>query len=359
MRDYIDQILRARPLSRDPTRARHLSGEAELGVSREGRPIMGYRVGRGRVRVSLLAGCHADEPVGPRLLRHLVPLLASLPPEHDLLDGIQWWIVPHANPDGELRNRSWQEGLERALDLPAYLRGALRELPGDDMEFGFPRGSGDDGARPENQAILRWWRSGDEPFHLHVSLHGMAFAAGPWFLLEPAWIDRTAGLRRSLSRLVGAMGYELHDVERRGEKGFVRVEKGFATRPDSQAMRRHFLERDDPETASRFRPSSMEAVRALGGDPLTLVPELPLFLTPGVGRELGPPDPVAEAWRERIAGWRARLAHEEMAEATAREVRAEAERAGLRPMPLRDQLALQWAFIVAGVERVRDGRERS
>ena len=52
-------------------------------------------------------------------------------------------------------------------------------------------------------------------------------------------------------------------------------------------MSEYFMAAGDPVTASLFRPSSMETVRSLGGDPLTLVSEMPLFITPGVGEVLG------------------------------------------------------------------------
>ena len=67
---------------------------------------------------------------------------------------------------------------------------------------------------------------------------------------------------------------------------------------------------NDPATAALFRPSSMEHVRALGGDPLTLVSEMPLFITPGVGDEIGPPDPKALEWKKKIDAWRTQLATE-------------------------------------------------
>ncbi len=339
-----------------------------IGTSREGRTVRALRRGRGPLRVSLLAGCHADEPVGPRLLRHLCGWLDALAPDDPVLAAAEWWVVPHANPDGEARNRPWQPAPAEAYDLGEYLAHAVRELPGDDVEFGFPRGPADGGARPENRAVHRWWRTAGGPFHLHASLHGMAFGAGPWFLIEPAWRDRSAWLRERCRARTRALGYRLHDVERLGEKGFLRLEAGFCTRPDSRAMRAHFLALGDPETAGRFRPSSMEAVRALGGDPLTLVSEMPLFLTPGVGERLGPPDPAAEAWRERFEAWRAWLVTKDEAgdlegatgaemEAKAAAVRAEAEAAGLRQMPVRDQMDLQWTLVVAGLEQV--ARHRS
>ncbi|MDX1390468.1 MAG: hypothetical protein R3344_14865, partial [Acidobacteriota bacterium] len=195
----------------------------------------------------------------------------------------------------------------------------------------------------------------------------------PWFLIEPAWIHRTAPLRTYLAERVRERGYRLHDVERYGEKGFVRIERGFATRPDSVAMREHFLALGDPETAARFRPNSMEHMRSLGGDPLTLVSEMPLFLLPGVGERIGPPDPALEVWRERIAGWQRRSTLEAPGgeptggdgepigrggEATrardeAATVRDEATGAGLSAMPVTDQMRLQWALIAAAITTVR------
>lgn len=268
-------------------------------------------------------------------------------------------MVPHINPDGARRNLSWQRHDSELYDLSAYLAGVVRELPGDDIEFGFPSETEDPEARPENRAVLRWWKSAEGPFAVHASLHGMGFGAGPWFLIEPAWSGRCAALMESCAAASTGLGYALHDVERGGEKGFFRIARGFCTRPDSRYMRAHFLGLGDQTTAGRFRPSSMEAIRALGGDPLTLVSEMPLFITPGVGEDLGPPDPVAAAWRERVERWRERLRSpgapggEGDPDDTERQaVQAEAAEMGLRPMPVSDQMTLQWSFICAGLEQV-------
>ena len=345
----------------------------EIGRSRRGRPIFAYRIGRGPLCVSLIGGCHADEPVGPRFLLRLVRFLAG-PAGAELRRAATWSVIPHVNPDGEEANAAWQTTGAARYDLASYLRHRVRELPGDDIEFGFPHGADDEGARPENRAAWQFWH-GATPFDLHVSMHGMSAAAGPYFLVERSWWPRCGEMADALTREVEGAGYTLHDVERHGEKGFHRLGRGFCSRPDSRAMRRHFLDLEDPETAARFRPSSMEAVRSLGGDTLTLVTEMPLFITPGVGAELGPPDPVLMRWRERIAGWEARIreagrrgdgsaplggpgeaavteagavARKEAARVEA-EVRSEAERAGLVAMPVRDQMRFQWAFIRAGL----------
>jgi hypothetical protein len=80
-----------------------------IGRSREGRDVLACRLGRGDLHVSLIGGCHADEPVGPALLRRLAAYLTALPPDAPPLAAESWWIVPHVNPDGEVRNASWSE----------------------------------------------------------------------------------------------------------------------------------------------------------------------------------------------------------------------------------------------------------
>jgi hypothetical protein len=342
-----------------------------LGHSRQNRPIHGYRFGSGPLRISLLAGSHADEPVGPELLRRLVTYLDGLPITAQPLTAASWYIVPHVNPDGEAANRPWSGELvpvtdhrgepDQGYDLAAYLEGVSREPPGDDMEWGYPEVTGDgdmedaDELRPENLAVTRFLLAAGAPFHLHASLHSMAFAQGPWFLLEPDWVERTADLQEKLAERVEAMGYGLHDVDRQGEKGFRRIAAGFSTRPDSRAMAAYFIGRGEAETAALFQPSSMELVRSLGGDPLTLVSEMPLFLVPPPGgdRESANPDvPPSPAGgteaRNRFLAWAQRRLRQQSPES----FRREAETHGIRPMPLSDQMRLQLAFLNAGLAAV-------
>lgn len=320
----------------------------EIGRSREGRPIRGFRFGLGERVVSCVGGCHADEPVGPEMLRRLVAYLAGPAPVRPLLERFTWLLIPHLNPDGAERNRSWSEArlplidsrgqADEGLRPERYVDGAVRELPGDDIEFGFPRSAEDEGARPENRAAAAFLASAG-PLALHISFHGMGFAHGPWFLLEPLWVERTRELRSALSEQTASLGYQLLDWDRGGEKGFWRIDRGFATRPDSRAMRDYFLARDDPRTAARFRPSSMEHARSLGGDPLTAVSEMPLFLLPEEGPLADPGFPRLE----RLA--RIRAAAEEHGERAA-------EHLGIRVMPLRDQMRLQLALLDEGLRAV-------
>lgn len=312
------------------------SGE-EIGRSREGRPIHGFRFGRGELVVSCIGGCHADEPVGPEMLDRLAAYLATLEPDHPLLGRFRWLLVPHLNPDGREHNRPWQDDRLSAGDgdagfrLERYVVETVREPPGDDVEFGFPRGPEDHEARPENRAAAAFLASAG-PLALHLSFHGMGFGHGPWFLLEPLWVERTRRLREDLSERTRRLGYPLHEVDRGGEKGFWRIARGFTTRPDSRAMRDYFLSRDDPETAARFRPSSMELARSLGGDPLTAVSEMPLFLLPDDGPLADPALP--------------RLDRLDRIRAAVREHGGRAaEHLGIRPMPIRHQMHLQLALL--------------
>ncbi|MCP5045572.1 MAG: peptidase, partial [bacterium] len=280
--DYSDNILNS-PLK--------IPGKV-IGYSRENRPIHAAVLGHGKIRISLIGGCHADEPVGPLLLRKLCAFLGSLDRDHKLLQNYRWWIVPHANPDGESVNREWYNDEDKIFDLVNYLGYVVRELPGEDIEFSFPYGPGRPGQRPENNAIFNFWLSANTTFHLHASLHGMMVAAGPWFLMEREWIPKSDILQELCREEVAKMNYTLHDVDRKGEKGFFRISKGFCTRPDSRSMRAFFRAQNNPEMVEKFFPSSMEAIWNIGGDPLTIVSEMPLFILPDLPEVMEWPNPI-------------------------------------------------------------------
>ncbi|MEO1368854.1 MAG: M14 family zinc carboxypeptidase [Acidobacteriota bacterium] len=332
-------------------------GRIALGRSRRGRPVLGYALGDGPRRVSLIGGCHADEPVGPAMLDRFVAWLQTRGAGHPALAAWSWCVVPHANPDGEVDNAPWTDALGPAeawtredppvaVDLVPYLEGVVREKPGDDLEFGFPRGPGDLDARPEARAIADFLRP-RAPFALHASFHGMAFAAGPWFLIEAAWIDRTAAMRDALRRAVSERGYAVHDIDRRGDKGFTRIDRGFTTRPDSRAMAAHFRALGDDDMAARFRPSSMETVRSMGGDPFTFVSEMPLFLLPA---DAFPAD-------RPVHGAKTTALRRAVLDGPAAIRRAAAE-IGVRPMPIRDQMEFQLLLLDAALDAVAEAVER-
>lgn len=239
-----------------------------IGRSREDREMYAIRFGHGPRKVSIIAGSHADEPIGPMTAQILSRFIRRSFPE--FLEQYRFHVVPQMNPDGADRNFGW---FSDPLDLAAYLDTVLRELPGDDIEFGFGTGPR---VRPECQGVQQFLKV-NGPFDAHFSLHGMGFAEGAWCLVCKEWVDRAGEYMDGFARLCANMNFPLHDIDRHGEKGFTRIREGFCTTPTCAAMKEHFEAAGDSEMAGRFMPSSMDWVQSLGGDPLCIVSELPLF----------------------------------------------------------------------------------
>jgi len=312
--------------------------------------MYGYTIGKGKIRISLIAGCHADEPVGPLFLRKLVRFLDTLSDAHPLLTRYTWLIIPHCNPDGEEKNKSWYSEKDTHANLADYLTNAQREVPGEDIEFGFPIKGMHDALRVENQVIYDFWQKHHFNLQLHASLHGMSKSYGPWFLLDRNWVPKSDPLQTACIDRCHQLGYTtLHDVDRKGEKGFTRIAKGFCTRPDSSAMRKHFLALDDFKMASLFRPSSMESVRSFSGNTLTLVSEMPLFILPQTNTSLQWPNPELLEWNHTFLNWKLQGLEKKDHK---KNILEQAKKLGVKPMPFEDQMKLQWQLIVAGIQLV-------
>jgi len=246
----------------------------QIGHSEAGEPIDAFIIGNGERKISLISGSHSDEPVGAEALRTLMTQLLKNPQHYnELLRQFQFLIIPQINPDGERINYKWAE---KWPDIAEYLQHAFREKPGRDLEFGYPD------MRQENRVVSTFLKQ-YAPIELHISLHGMAYSEGAMLLINSNWIDRTKGLQKTFVENAKREGLGLHSHDRKGEKGFDYIGPGFTTTPRGRAMQQYFLERDDVETAGKFRLSSMEYVEDLGGDPLCLVTELPLFLIKNSG----------------------------------------------------------------------------
>lgn len=302
----------------------------EIGASRSGQAMYGVVFGNGRRNVSLIAGCHADEPIGPMTAQALPVLLQTHFPE--LLDEYRLYVVPQMNPDGADVNRAW---FADPPDPARYLAQVSRELPGDDIEFNFGEAAD---VRPENRAAMEFLRP-HAPFAAHFSLHGLAIATGAWCLINRVWRDRAAGFMDAFSAFCRKVGYPQHDEERNGEKGFERIRPGFCTTPRSDAMRTFFEAHGDHATASRFHPNSMEWIASLGGDPLCIVSEVPLFtITPPEGTsQHAATAAVKDALRSAAMGGDVALA----------EI---VERYSIRPTPISLQVRLQLAMIVLALQ---------
>jgi hypothetical protein len=302
---------------------------AQIGQSRLGQPLYGMRFGNGPLRVSIIAGSHSDEPAGPMTAQALPVILREFFPQ--LLARCTFCVVPQMNPDGADRNRPW---FSEPPALEPYTRHAFREGPGEDIEFGFGEGPS---VRPECHAAMEFLRA-NGPFHLHASLHGMGYAHGAWFLLCREWAARAVPMMDTLSTLCAREGLPLHDIDRAGEKGFERIRPGFCTTPHSRGMRAHFLALGDTETADKFLPSSMEFVQGLGGGPLCLVSEMPVFRIAGAP-SLDPAD--HQHFRTALATAKAEHALGSLAAAY-----------GLSPVPFALQSKMQLAMLLCGLDQV-------
>lgn len=319
-----------------------------LGQSEEGRTLYGVTLGQGPQTVTLMAGAHADEPVGPETLRQFIlgtlanrDWLAEGDGFADLFDRFTFRIIPHVNPDGEARNRAW---IEAWPDVEAYLRLREREQPGRDLEFGYPV------MRQENRFAARFLFD-YSPIALHMSLHGMGVSEGAMLLVERHWVARTEALRAAFAAAAREAGLRLHDHDRGGEKGFDYVEPGFWTTPEGATMREHFRDRGDIETARMFYCSSMEMARMAGYDarrhryPLSLVTELPLFVI-GRAYEHEPGLPSAYlAFRDELPELQLKLQH-------GRPIDDDLAPFELRPLDLETAARLQLRCIELGLEAV-------
>ncbi len=64
---------------------------------------------------------------------------------------------------------------------------------------------------------------------------------------------------------------------------------------------------------------------------------------------------MADEWKALIAEWTSQL---NSSAAAPGDVAAKARAMGLRAMPIRDQMKLQWTFIVAGLKQVESEKRR-
>ena len=109
-------------------------------------------------------------------------------------------------------------------------------------------------------------------------------------------------------------------------------------------MRAYFKSQGDQETASLFNDSSMEFVRKIGGDPLCLVTEFPLFV---IGNTAAPNPPgVPQAYldlRQQLPALRRRLF-------AGKSIQDTIDGFQLRALPLKTAIELQLHTIQLGLE---------
>ncbi|OYT68638.1 MAG: peptidase M14, partial [Chloracidobacterium sp. CP2_5A] len=111
----------------------------------------------------------------------------------------------------------------------------------------------------------------------------------------------------------------------------------------------YFLAQGDPATAALFRPSSMEFVQSLGGEPLVMVSEIPVFLIGGAAErpDPSPPDTAYASLREALPTARAAA----LAGDTAA-IESFARRFAVRPVPFEIQTALIAGMVMEALDYI-------
>lgn len=245
----------------------------EIGHSQAGYKLFGIKIGNGNLKASIIAGCSADEPVGPYMVKCFLAWLKQSASGNELLKKWTFYIIPQMNPDGALRNKSWTE---LPLSLMMYLEKSKRDLPSEDLEFGFPGSNSSNNIHPENKAAAEFLGP-HGPFHAHFSLHNLIVGGGAWFLIDKKHSNDSFQLQAKLKGIAEKLNVPLYDIDRKGEKGFVRLSAGFSTTPSSAELRKYYQEHSHPDWAENTHLSSMDFIENLGGEPLSLVSEIPMF----------------------------------------------------------------------------------
>ncbi len=142
-----------------------------VGTSRAGRPLHLLSVGHATRAVLVVAGAHANEPVGGPTTLHLARRVAA---DHRLRNGISWHFLLCADPDGASLHRSL-----KPASLLDYHRYFFRPAGPEQPEWA-PSVLPPDRLPPEARTLLRLI---DElqPY-LQVSLHGTDLG-GTWVQL--------------------------------------------------------------------------------------------------------------------------------------------------------------------------------
>ncbi|WP_282700475.1 M14 family zinc carboxypeptidase [Streptomyces sp. CC219B] len=163
------------------------------GTSREGRPLWLLSVGHGSHHALVVAGPHANEPVGGATALRLAERALADPRLHQGADAT-WNLLLCVDPDGLRRNEGWLHG---PYTLGRYFRNFFRPGFLEQPEW-LPDGA-DHAALPETRALLDLQ---DElrPF-LQCSLHGVDVGGGFVELTHPL-----PGLPRRVAHTAARLG---------------------------------------------------------------------------------------------------------------------------------------------------------
>ena len=166
----------------------------QIGNSRMREPLRVVSMGAGSRHVLVIAGAHANEPVGFHTMLALAGLLSEMPA---FADGWTWHFLPVWDPDAASLNR-WYTG---QLTAWRYYRGFYRPAVGGQPGFTFPVSSAGrvfDRPLPETWAVMHLI----DRLHpdLVLDLHNGEIDSRAWFILNRRWEGLAEGLRSVAAR---------------------------------------------------------------------------------------------------------------------------------------------------------------
>ncbi|MEV6759415.1 M14 family zinc carboxypeptidase [Streptomyces sp. NPDC051105] len=164
-----------------------------IGTSRAGTPLWLLSIGHGSRHALVVAGPHANEPVGGATVLRLADRVLADPRLTEDAD-VTWNLLLCLDPDGSRRNEGWLAG---PYTLGHYFRNFFRPGFLEQPEW-LPDGA-DAATLPETRALLDL-QDGLRPF-LQCSLHGVDVGGG---FVELT--DDLPGLAQRLAHTAGRLG---------------------------------------------------------------------------------------------------------------------------------------------------------
>lgn len=104
------------------------------GTSEQGESIYHVQFGKGTTKVLIVAGPHADEPIGSLTVFSLLTLLKNSN-EELLKQDVEWHIVPCIDPDGARLNEDWSQ---QAFTHKSFMKGFHKQVLNEQIDYSFP-----------------------------------------------------------------------------------------------------------------------------------------------------------------------------------------------------------------------------
>ncbi|WP_372663542.1 M14 family zinc carboxypeptidase [Cohnella sp.] len=168
----------------------------EAGVSRQGHPILGLKIGNGPLNALCFACPHPNEPIGAMTMEFFSRELAENKALRDEL-GFTWYIIKCIDPDGVRLNEGWFKG---PYSIYNYMKHYYRPIGYEQVEWTFPIDYKElhfHDSLPETKALMNIMDETSPAFM--YSLHNAGFGGAYWYISKdmPELYD---ALHRSASR---------------------------------------------------------------------------------------------------------------------------------------------------------------